>query len=132
MNLSHQTVATAPTIFPIKFNVLEVGGKISSQNKHRSYQNKNPQVKCQNQTLFNNIHSTIIDIILVRRDTIHSTTQTIRTLHENTQKQYHNQHIPTQPHLKYTHTHTHQNTKHKRTENFTSNKTIGPRQQCQI
>ena len=39
-------------IKPIKFNVLEVGGKISSQNKHRSYQNNNLKVKCQNQTLF--------------------------------------------------------------------------------
>jgi len=40
------------------------------------------------------------------RDIIHSTTQTTGTLHKNTQKHYHNQHIPTQPHLNYTHTHT--------------------------
>jgi len=45
LNLSNQTILIAPTIFPIKFNVLEVGEKISSQNKHHSYQNKNPQVK---------------------------------------------------------------------------------------
>jgi len=41
LKLSTQTISTAPAIFPIKFNILEVGGKISSQNKHRSYQNKN-------------------------------------------------------------------------------------------
>jgi len=41
LKLSTQTIPTAPAIFPIKFNVLEVGEKISSQNKHRSYQNKN-------------------------------------------------------------------------------------------
>jgi len=69
----------------------------------------------------------------MRRDTIHSTTQTTRTLHENTQKHYHNEHIPTQPHLNYKHTKTptHKH-KHKHTKNFTSNKTICPRQQRQI
>ena len=41
LKLSTQTIPTAPAIFPITFNVLEVGEKISSQNKHRSYQNKN-------------------------------------------------------------------------------------------
>ena len=66
-------------------------------------------------------------------DTIHSTTQTTRTLHKNTQKHNHNQHIPTQPHLNYTHQNTKTPThKHKHTENFTSNKTIGPWQKRQI
>jgi len=82
------------------------GEKISSQNKHCSYLNKNPQVKCRNQTLFNTIHYTRIDTIHARHDTIHSTTQTTRTLHKNTQKHYHNEHIPTQPHLNYTHQNT--------------------------
>jgi len=54
LNLSTQTIPTAPAIFPIKFSVLEMGGKISNQNKYRSYQNKNPKVKCKNWTLFMN------------------------------------------------------------------------------
>jgi len=52
------------------------------------------------------IHYTRNDTIHARRDTIHYTTQITRILHENRQKHYHNQHIPTQPHLNYTHTKT--------------------------
>jgi len=85
----------------------------------------------QNQTLFNTIHYTRIHTIHARRDTIHSTTQITRTLHENTQKHYHNQHIPIQPHLNYKHTKTPTH-KHKHTENFTLHKTIGPGQWRQI
>jgi len=65
LNLSNQTIPTAPAIFPIKFNVLEVGGKISSQNKHCSYQNKNPQVKYQNRTLF--MHYSLLEMTLFMR-----------------------------------------------------------------
>jgi len=31
LNLSNQTIPTAPAIFPIKFNVLEVGEKFKSK-----------------------------------------------------------------------------------------------------
>jgi len=50
---------------------------------------------------FNTIHALITTIemtLFMRRDTIHSTTQTTRTLHK-TQKHYHNKHIPNQSHL---------------------------------
>jgi len=52
LNLSNHTIPAAPATFPIKFKVLEVGGKNSSENKHRTYQNKIAQVKCHNSTLF--------------------------------------------------------------------------------
>jgi len=67
LNLSNHTIPTAPVIFPIKFKVLEVKKKHFKSKKDRSYHNKIPQVKCQNSTLF------------IRRDTIHSTTQTTCT-----------------------------------------------------
>jgi len=41
LKLSTQTIPTAPAFFRITFNVLEVGVKISIQNKHHSYENKN-------------------------------------------------------------------------------------------
>jgi len=31
LNLSNQTIPTSPNIFPIKFNVLEVGGNFKSK-----------------------------------------------------------------------------------------------------
>jgi len=65
LNLLTQTIPTAPAIFPIKFNVLQLGGKISSQNKHRSYQNKNLEFKCQIRTLF--IHYSLLQMTLFMR-----------------------------------------------------------------
>jgi len=44
--------------------------------------------------------------LFMHHDTIHSTTQTTRILHKNTQKHYNNEHIPTQSHLNYTNTNT--------------------------
>jgi len=41
LKLSTQTIPTAPAFFRITFNVLEVEVKISIQNKHHSYENKN-------------------------------------------------------------------------------------------
>jgi len=129
LNLLTQTIPTALAIFPIKFNVLEVGKKISSKNKLRSYQNKNPEVKCQIRTLF--IHYSLLQMTLLM-----CAVTLFTTLHRNTQEwkqalnltQHHNEHILTQPHLNYTH----QNTEHKHTENFTLNETIVPRQRRQI
>jgi len=75
LNLSTQTIPTAPAIFPIKFNVLEVGGKISSQNKHRSYQKKIHKLNARFGHYSCTIHYTRNDTIQARRDTIHYTTQ---------------------------------------------------------
>jgi len=79
LNLLTQTIPTALAIFPIKFNVLEVGEKISSQNKLRSYQNKNPEVKCQIRTLFK--HYSLLQMTLFMR-----VATLFTTLHRNTQE----------------------------------------------
>ena len=106
LNLSNQTILIAPTISPIKFNVLEVGRK-KCQVKTRPVATR---TKIHNLNSRIGHHSTLFTTLelklFMRRDTIHSTTQTTRTLHKNTQKHYCNEHISTQPHLNYTHQNT--------------------------
>ena len=129
LNLSTQTIPTAPAIFSIKFNVLEVGEKMSSQNKPRSYQNKNPEVKCQIQTLF--MHYSLLQMTLFT----HAVTlfTLLHRQHAHYTKTQRNTTTMNIHQLNHTWTtHTHQNTEHKHTENFTLNKTIGPRQRRQI
>jgi len=76
LKLSTQTIPTAPTIFPIKFNVLEVGGgkfqvktsTVATRTKIQKLNAKFGHYSC-------TIHYTINDTIHARRDTIHYTTQ---------------------------------------------------------
>ena len=107
LNLLTQTIPTALAIFPINFNVLEVGEKkfqvkTSSVATNTKIQKLNVRFRHYSYT----IHYTRNDTIHARHDTIHYTPQITCTLHKNIKKHYHNQHIPTQPHLNYTHTHT--------------------------
>ena len=124
LNLSTQTIPTAPAIFSIKFNVLEVGEKMSSQNKPRSYQNKNPEVKCQIQTLF--MHYSLLQMTLfthavtlftlLHRQHAHYTKQKHTGMETDTELN-----ITLTSQWTYTNSttlelHTHQTTEHKHTE----------------
>ena len=98
MNLSNHTIPAASTIFPIKFKVLEVRKKISSENKQRSYQNKILQVNARIRYYSCTIHYSRNDIFHASRHYSLYHTNNMHTT-QNTQKHYHNELIPNQPHL---------------------------------
>jgi len=133
LNLLTQTIPTAPAIFPIKFDVLEVGGgefqvktsTIATKTKIQKLNARFGHYSC-------TIHNTINDITHARRDTIHYTTQKHTGMETCTEL---NKTLTSQ--WTYTNSttlelHIYQNTEHKHTEHFTLNETIGPRQRRQI